>query len=537
MKIFLMKVIFLILFPLSFSFAQPSAPYNVLNYDLNLDLYNCYLPPYPHSFRGTEVITFMANEDMAQLNLDAVNRSLQIDSVSLAGRSFSHFNNVLTVLLDRPYVKDESFDVKIYYRHKNVFDSAVYVKNGMLYTDCESIRARRWFPCNDIPADKSLMTLTAKVPKNVLLCSNGSLADSTVSGDSLTYKWTSIYPISTYLIAIASSSKYRLDVLNWRKPSGETMEIRFYTQPGETVYNINNIKSKIDDMLDLYSKLYGEYPFEKLAFATTNHDYPWGGMENQTIVTLCVDCWTEDLVAHELIHQWFGDLITPMTWSDIWLNEGFATFNEGIWHEYIGGYRAYKEYMVTEAVKYLSRNPGWAVYERDWSLNEPKDSVLFNVDISYSKSGCVLALLRYVLGDSLFFDCMYAYANYPDFRFGNISTKEFIDFISREAKQNLNWFFDQWVYSPNHPVYQNNYKIEKADNGKWKVDYTITQIQNNPKFFKMPVELKFYFNNRSDSLVKVDNDYNMQTFTFELADEPRRVSFDPNNQIILKEVK
>ncbi|MEO8210159.1 MAG: M1 family metallopeptidase [bacterium] len=518
-------------------FSQEERPVNILMYDLNLNLYNCFEKPYPASFDATELISAMTETGISQISLDAVNTSLSITSVEGAGTSFKHINNILTINLDRFYEKGEIFEVKINYKHKNVRDSAFYVRDGMVFTDCESAGSRKWFPCVDIPNDKAQLSLTASVPNGVQLVSNGLLIDSTVTGDTSIYKWKSDFPVATYLMAFAARDKYNLDVINWKRPDGKEMQIRFYWQPGETKFNIDNIKNKVGRMLDFFSLKYGAYPFEKLAFATLNKDFIWGGMENQTIVTLCPDCWTEELICHELVHQWFGDLISPMTWADIWLNEGFATFNEAVWVENQKGYKDYKKKIVYEAEKYLSKNPGWAIYEKSWDASEPNDSILFNEEITYSKAGCVLHLLRYVLGDSVFFNCINKYATYPNFMYGNASTSEFIGFISLISGENLNWFFDQWVYKPNHPVYQNNYRFEKMKNGKWEVNYTINQVQTNTGFFKMPVELKVTFENGKDTIIKVNNDYNLQMYKFEFNDEPKKVSFDPNNQIVLKEVK
>ncbi len=510
---------------------------NVLSYDLNLNLYNCFIKPYSRIFNATAVISFSSESDISQISLNAVNTSLSIDSVSGAGISFMHQDDILTVNLDRYYSQGETFEVKINYSHKDIKDSAFYVKDGMVFTDCEASGARKWFPCVDVPSEKALLSLSALVPAGVLLVSNGLLTDSVVTGDSVIYKWVSQFPVSTYLVAIAAKDKYNLDVLYWKRPDGRDMPVRFYWQNGETRFNLDNVKNKVGKMLDLFSLKYGDYPFEKLAFATLNREFVWGGMENQTIITLCADCWTEDLICHELAHQWFGDLISPMTWADIWLNEGFATFNEGVWVENQTGYKDYKKFIIAEAAKYLKTNPGWAIYEKDWDISAPDNTVLFNEAISYSKAGCVLHLLRYVLGDSLFFNCINKYATFPNFMYGNISTSEFVGFMSLVSGQNLNWFFDEWVYGPNHPVYQNNYHIEETSGGKWKVNYTINQIQKNAGFFKMPVELKIIFANSRDTTIKVNNEYNLQMYSFEFKNEPKKVSFDPNNQIVLKEIK
>jgi len=515
-----------------------NSKFNVLKYDLNLNIYSCFLEPYPWSFNANEIITIRAETQIGQINLDAVSKSLTIDSVSIAGNSFSHQNDLLSINLDRFYDSSEVFDIKIYYRHKDIYDSSFIVRDGIVYTDNEPVGARKWFPCNDIPADKAMLEISTKVPKDVVLCANGMLADSNVSNDTLTYKWISTKPIATYLVCIAGKVKFNLDVTYWNRPSdNEKIPLRFYWQNGETLFNLNNVKNKTPMMLDLFSKLFGEYPFEKVGYATTNKDFQWGGMENQTLITLCPDCWTEDLACHEIAHQWFGDMITPLKWSDIWLNEGFATYCEALWAEYQKGYKGYKSIINYEAEKYLRANPGRSLYNKEWDVKVPDDSILFSVPMIYSKAACVVHLLRYVLGDSSFFNTIYMYTNNPEFMYGNITTSEFINFISAINGRNLNWFFDEWLFQPNHPVYQNNYSSEKLSNGKWKVDYTINQVQTNAPFFKMPVELKVTFENGTDNLLRVDNEYNVQKFSFEFDEEPIRVSFDPNNQIVLKEIK
>lgn len=513
--------------------------FDVSSYSISLNLYKNFLKPFPASFTANETVTFIALAKTGQVILDASNSSLSIDSVSSPAISFTHEKDFLTINLDRLYDSTEMFDLKIYYKHKDIKDSSVYVRNGMFYTDCETAGARKWFPCVDRPNDKALVTLRAKVPRNVLLVANGALTDSVVSGDTTTYEWTSKYPIATYLVAIAASTRYNLDLVYWKRPGNpsDSIEIRFYWQNGETSFNLSNVKSLTGKMLDVFSKKYGEYPFEKLAIATTNSDFPWGGMENQTIITLCPDCWIEDLVSHEIIHQWFGDLISPATWADIWLNEGFATFNEAVWIESQKDYKAYKKHLMIEAQRYLRNNPGWSIYDKSWNTSMPNDSILFDVYIAYAKSGCVIHLLRYVLGDSVFFNCLYQYANDPYFKYGNATTEEFIQLVNLVSMRDMNWFFDQWLYKPNHPVYQNNHSYEELSGGKWKLNYTVNQIQKNAGFFKMPIELKITLKNEPDTLIRVMNDYNLQTFTFEFDAEPMKVSFDPNNEIILKEVK
>jgi len=156
--------------------------YDVLKYCLSVDLYHCYSDPFSTAFPATEVITFKVDSVLNTICLNAVNTSLQVDSVGLAGISFFHDSDTLTIRLDHTYQTGKEVKVKIYYRHKNVVDHAFYANGGFVFTDTPPEGARKWFPCWDRPSDKALLDLTAKVPLNVKLGSNGRLADSLIDG-------------------------------------------------------------------------------------------------------------------------------------------------------------------------------------------------------------------------------------------------------------------------------------------------------------------------------------------------------------------
>ena len=535
-----LKILTILFFFISVnSNAQIDTNINVIKYDLEFDLINTFQEPYPKTYSAVNVVSLMVNSTAGQITLNAENYSLIIDSVSGSGQTFVHENDLLKINLDKFYNSGDMFDVKIYFRHKEIFDTAYFAFKGLMYTDSETAGARRWFPCKDIPNDKVMLRLSARVPEKVLFVSNGLLVDSVYKNNSLHYTWETNIPISTYLIAMAGSKNYKLEVFNWKKlkPPYDNVEIRLYSQPGETKFNYDNIKNKLPEMLEVFSKLYGDYPFEKIAFVTTDRNFPWGGMENQTLVTLCPDCWYESLIVHELVHQWFGDMITPNTWADIWLNEGFATFNEAIWDEYNKGPKEYKKNIQNEAMKYLSADPGWELYNKDWAVSKPNDEVVFNSNVTYSKAASIVYMLRYVLGDSVFFDALQAYTDNPQFRFGNVTTSEFQAAVEQVSALDLDWFFSQWLMKPGFPEYEFNFTTEKSKNGKWKTDYTINQIQSNKIFYQMPVELKVKFTDGSEQLLKERNSYNFQTFNFEFDKEPERIIFDPNNWIVLKKIK
>jgi len=512
---------------------SPSHSFDVLKYTMNIDLSNQFDSPYPQDYNADIVVHFKVDSALSSIKLDAVNTSLSINSVGIAGVSFIHQNDTLDITLDQTYQPGDMVEVSIDYQHLNVEDGAFYVSGGFVFTDCETEGARKWFPCYDKPSDKAALELYAIVPSDVLLGSNGSLIDSTLSGNELTYHWRSDNPIATYIMVITAKRNYNLDIVYWERPSDLAMiPFRYYYNNGE---DPTTIESMALDMCDHFSEGYGEYPFEKNGFATLNYEFVWGGMENQTLTSLCPGCWIESLVAHEFAHQWFGDMISPGTWSDLWLNESFATWSEAYWYESYAGYPAYKSDIDYNAAYYLSNNPGWPVFNPEWANQTPPNIILFNPAITYCKSSCILHQFRYIVGDSLFFKAIKGYAtDTVDFKFKSAVTRDFVDKMSSEVGEDMHWYFDPWLEEPNHPVYENEYYYTEHGNNTWKIHFLAKQVQSEPEFFPMELNIYVAFDDLSDTTFRFRNMNNNEEFVFDVEKEPIYLAFDVNNNIVLK---
>jgi aminopeptidase N len=512
----------------------PKHKFDVLKYTLWLDIRSCFISPYPHSYNAWEIIQFRVDTALNSITLNAINTSLQINTVSMAGTSFTHVSNILTINLDRTYNPNEVVQVRIDYQHLNVSDQAFYTGNGGVFTDAEPEGARKWFPCWDRPFDKALIDLTAKVPAAAKLGSNGRLADSTVTGDTCYYHWVSRDPVSTYLTVMTAKMNYNLNIVYWHKLSNplDSVPIRFYYNSGENPAPMINI---IADMTTLYSQRFGEMAFEKNGFTTApSSGFTWGGMENQTLTTLCPGCWNIGYVSHEYAHQWFGDCVTCGTWADIWLNEGFATYIEAVWDEHTGGYTSYKNAINSDASYYLSANPGWPMYNPSWAETTPDVNTLFNEAITYDKGGCVLHMLRYVINDtSLFFRCLRNYVmDTTNFKYKNGVTDDFTASISQTYGQDLSWFVNEWVKYANHPTYANTYNFLQVGSN-WVVGFRVNQTQSTI-FRQMPITLLIHFASGPDTTIRVMNTTNLQLFNWTFNRQPSSVVFDPNNDIVLK---
>jgi len=507
--------------------------YDVLKYNLFIDLYNCYQSPYSTYFSANELITFKVDSVLSSIRLNAVNSSIQIDSVGLAGISFSHVADSLIIRLNQTYQLGNIVSVKVFYKHKNTADHALFSSEGFVFTDSPPENARKWLPCWDRPSDKALLELTAKVPSKVKFGSNGSLADSLIKGDTIFYHWVSKDPMATYLMTMTSMIGFSLDIVYWHKlyhPS-DSIPVRFYFQKGQHPDSIEHI---IGSMTDFFSSLFGEYPFEKIGFATLNGSFPWGGMENQTMINLTTNGWHEGLVAHEFSHHWFGDLVTCGTWADIWLNESFASYCESLWLEHRVGESGYRNHLDQQADYYLAKNPGFAIYNPLWAIQTPDVNLLYNSAVIYDKGACVLHQLRYVMGDSSFFKLLKDYVTDSNLTFKNAVTDDFISRANKINGTSLDWFFNEWLFHPNHPVYSNSYEIQKYSESNWMLKLRIFQKQTNTVYFKMPVQLKVVFSDSSENILNVMNDKIDQFYQFVFTKQPIYLVFDPYRNILLK---
>jgi len=515
---------------------SPKHSFDVLDYKLNLDIRSCFITPYPRSFTGSIIVKFRIDSSLSTINLNALNSSLVISSVGLSGISFTHTGNILNIVLNRVYNPGEVTEVLINYSRNNVVDGSIYTGNGGFFTDAPPEGARKWFPCWDKPSDKATVDITVKVPANVRIGSNGRLNDSTLTGDTLYYHWISRDPVATYLVVLTGKVNYNLNISYWHKISNpaDSIPLRFYFNAGE---NPATIQNTLLTMTTYYSQKFGEHDFEKNGFATAPAPgFSWAGMENQTLTTLCPNCWNENLVSHEFAHQWFGDMVTCATWADVWLNEGFATYCESLWFEKTGGYTAYKNDLNSTAAGYLSGNPGWPIYNPEWAVVTPNINTLYNTAITYNKGACVLHMLRYVLNDTnVFFNCLRGYAmDTTNFKHKTATTDDFTAKISQVSGQDLTWFMDQWVKQPNHPVYANLYQFADLGNGSWNVGFQAKQTQTNTPFHRMPLTIKITFSSGPDTTFRIDNTSNNQIWIWTFNRQPTAFAFDPENDILLK---
>ena len=495
--------------------------------DLNLSVSPSYLSG------SVKMAARVLISNLSSITLDLMN-AMKVDSV-LDGPTkvvFSQQPSTLNITLRRPYQKNDTLSVTVFYQGtpgSSGFGSFIFSSNGnspWVWSLSEPYGAKDWWPCKDNLGDKAdSVDIWVTCESRFKVGSEGKLVDVVNNGNGTrTHKWQHRYPIATYLISIAVAEyaessawfKYGTDsmiVLNYAIPSSDTQAKTALPQI------VNNLR--------IYSDLFGLYPFFKEKYG--HSQFGWGGgMEHQTMTSLIN--FGESLVAHEMAHQWFGDMITCQTWPHIWLNEGFATYCVALYYEKKSGSTAYWNEVNNNILSGIKGTPG-SVYVTDTSTV----AHVFNTALVYHKGGTVLHMLRHVLGDTLFFRSMRQYAQDPRFRFATASTEDFqsvCEAVSGTVAGSLNYFFKEWIYGEKYPSYQYQWGKQKSDS-VYRVRVLLSQSTgtNNPAFFQMPIDFRF-IGTGLDTTFTVFNNTPNQVFVFTLSKDPTTFQLDPNNWIL-----
>ncbi|MBN2355534.1 M1 family metallopeptidase, partial [candidate division KSB1 bacterium] len=432
-------------------------------------------------------------------------------------------DDLLTIHLEKAYLQNQIFRITIEYhgRPQNYgypyFHFDTYNNQPMIWSMSSVFGARTWWPCKDIPSDKpDSVDIRVTVPGNLIVASNGDLRQVTVDGNQKTYWWHEGYPIATYLISLAIHPyKMHYDYYLYNNDV-DTVEIQFYHFPGnyDAHYRINAL---VRDMIGFYSDLFGPYPFAGEKYGQA--DFLWsGGMEHQTCTSY--GSWSEILYAHEIAHQWWGDMITCDDFHHIWLNEGFASYCEALWFEHAYPPLTASDYQM---MYQLYLGPG-TVY-----VEHPEYENIFDSGLSYVKASWVLHMLRHVVGDEVFIDILRAYYASAEHKFATATTEGFRVICEQVSGMNLGKFFYQWIYEENYPHYEYTWSWS-PQGSDYLIDLQIRQLQGN-YIFTMPIDVTITTAQGETTLV-VHDSLATQSFQFQVSSEPIRLQLDKDDWIL-----
>ena len=499
--------------------ATASTP-NQLAYDANWYDLDLTFTPSTSTVSGTvRMKATVVSGPLSTVDLDFY-ANLVMDGATSAGAAttWTRAGNVLTLALGRAYAVGEVVDVTVTYHGvptaAGYFGFPTYRSRQLIWSLSEAYGSRTWWPCKDAPEDKAdSVDVHFTCPGGLTTVSNGTLRGTVNNGSTVTANWHEGYPIATYLVFIASYP-YTV-VTDWYRPSPtDSLPLRFNLAP-ENVATAAAVDAKVKTMIAAYASRMGEYPFMGEKYGHAEFTFS-GGMEHQT--NTCLGVYNESVVAHELMHQWWGDLVTCRDFHHIWLNEGFATYGEALWQEYLGGFSAYQTDINANA--YFGSG---SIYVPD-ATDETR---VFDSNLSYDKASWVLHMLRHVLGDSTFFLSLRTYRGEWGYR--SATTEDFRDVCEAVSGRGLHDFFQQWIYGEYYPQYRAGWSAAAAGAG-YDVTLTLDQVQSW-QLFHMPVDVTVTTASGSTTFV-VDDSLASQAFVLHVDAAPTVVQVDKDGWIL-----
>ncbi len=446
---------------------------------------------------------------------------------------FTRKGDELAITLDRAYAPGEAFELAVTYSgepklglHFVKPDSDDPKRPLCAWTQGEAEETRYWLPCFDYPNDKASSEMVVTVARAYSVVSNGALIETKENGDgTATYHWKMDTAHVSYLISLAITefAVYR-DVAAGRLP------VDYYVLKGVDEATARRALGKTPKMIEFFNEKIGTaYPYPKYAQVCAPEF--GGGMENISATTMTdsvlrdpiasLERDSDSLVAHELAHQWFGDLLTCRDWSTLWLNEGFASYFDPLFTESDRGEDAFRLAMADELRDYIGsdrsvRRP--IVEPRFSDPNEMFDSV------TYAKGACVLHALRGLIGDDAWWRGIKAYV--AAYKEKVVATDDFRKAMEAASGKDLGWFFDQWVYKGGHPELVARWTYEDDDKS---VRLAVEQVQGVDELtplFRLPTTVQVGDESGVRS-VPVLIAGRSQTFVIPCPARPRLVRVDP----------
>jgi aminopeptidase N len=445
---------------------------------------------------------------------------------------FAKMGNVTAVLLPQSVGLNQIIDLTIYYRGTPPSGANAAIGNGfsnrasptygnqITWSLSEPYSAYEWWPCKQSLQDKidsCFISITTDTSNKV--GSNGNLV-SVESKDNgkHTYHWQTRYAMNYYLVAL-TVGQYR-EYVSYAKPKqiADSILIQNYIY-NATAYNNNKASIEITaKQLELFSDLFGVYPYHKEKYGHMMAPFS-GGMEHQTMSSMGI--FNFGIVAHELGHQWFGNHVTCATWSDIWLNEGFASYTEYLAAKYLNS--PANALSVLNGMHTSAKAGIGSVYVTDTN----NVSRIFSSALTYEKGGSAVRVLHYILGDSLFFNMCRTYLNKHGN--GNASTADLAQVCKEVSGKNLDYYFDQWIYGAGFPSYQIKWNYK---GGKLFVKLTQSNAQDANNVFNLSLPLLIRRAGASDTLVYLNNTKSAELFEIGLTDSVNFIQLDPENWIL-----
>ena len=405
-------------------------------------------------------------------------------------------------------------------------------------------RTRFWLPSVDHPADKATAGFTVHAPNGWQVVANGAqIAEPSATDDGkTTWRWATRVPHPTYTL-VAGAAEFAIESLGRAacgaapasvEPDG-CIDVSYWVYPQDTAF-AREVFRRAPEMVDYFTATVGPYPFEKLANVQSATRF--GGMENSSAIFYSEEAIAsgrlgEGTVSHEIAHQWFGDSATEADWNHLWLSEGFATYFGALFFEATDGVEEFRQRMERSRQGYVGSDDAQRpIVDPDGADN------LFDLlnRNNYAKGGWVLHMLRGLLGDETFFRSIRSY--YAQYAYGTVLTADLQRVFEADAGRPLDWFFEQWVHQPGHPVLEHRW--ETSEDGA-ELILTVAQTQS-PDWptFRFPLDVEIVGSTSADGAATAGNTrrervelrQRTHTFRFPVDAPPAAVVLDPDGWLL-----
>jgi len=488
---------------------------------------------------GVATLDFRMMRDDASFALDAVGFTVSsVDIVRRDGKpataKFRHDGKKLRIECDN-LAADDRASVRIAYVVREPRDGLFFFGPTeaepdvplTVWSQGEAITNRYWIPCLDHPDQRQASEMKITVPTGYEGLSNGKLVSKKDNGNgTTTFDWKQTENHPSYLITLVVG-KFAVVEETWRG-----LPVLYYV-PEKRKDDVARTFGRTRAMLDFFSAKFGvNYPWEKYAQVVVEQ-FTSGGMENTSATTLndrvlhdarsFLDSSGDGLIAHELAHQWFGDLITARDWAHVWLNEGFASFCEVIWAEEAEGAEIATWTLWQKSKAAIAGGKERPIVDRRYA--SPR--MMFDAR-AYPKGAWVLHMLRRQLGEAVFWKCIRTWSNEQKFR--SVETSDLRRTCERISGQSLEKFFVQWTERPGHPVLEVASEYVASDKA---VKIAIRQTQPG-EAFEFPLEVRI-----GSEVRRLTVSSRESTLVFPVATVPTSIEIDPNQSVLmeLKETK
>ncbi len=517
--------------PLQF---ERSRDFDALHYliKIDLDITN-------KAFQGETTLTLSSLQDgLERCTLDAEDFSIS-SVLSNWGEplKFEQSDNKLTVHLSSPLAYGEIISFTVFYKGQNPKQGLEFFENtdehpALVYSNSWPDGVHHWFPCYDFPNDKVTNEIIATVKKGNKVAANGRLISITENKaeDTVTYHWSQELPHSTYLIFLAAAPYVII------RDAYGTLPINYWVYPQHAQDALRSYKNT-PKMMEFFNRIFGyDYPWAKYDQVSC----PLGGGAESTSATAMTHRIIHDeraeqdfssigIVSHELAHQWWGDLITLRTWAHAWMNEGFGTYSDYLYYRYERGEDEGAINLEGKKNGYLREAK--TRYLRPVVIDHyDKPGDLFDTH-SYRKGASVLHMLRFLVGDEAFFRTLKYFLHTHAFE--AVDTHDFMKAVKTVTGQNLDWFFEQWIFKAGHPIFDISYTWDE----KVKIlELTVNQKQDISQgipVFKTPVIIGIWTDKGKESH-KIWIKHSEEVYEFKAEHKPLMVRFDVGN-FLLKE--